>query len=126
MEDYKEILAKAQMAGMEALRKCVPTPVTFVESDLNDKPIGKSYYEPEGLCGGAYVSGLGGNSPFVRWAKKNNLKGLNKNVYKGYNLFIDHEDYYGQSAEKYEACARAFVQVLKDNGISCYAKCYLS
>lgn len=127
MNYYTEILKEAQAAGMKALRECIPTPVQWVQADLNNKPIGEpGEVDTEGECGGAYITGLEGNSEFVRWAKKEKLLGLKKGVYKGYDLLINHEDYHGQSYERYKACAEAYAAVLKKNGIKCSVKSYLT
>lgn len=124
---YTKILKEAQAAGLKALRECIPTPVKWQQSDLLNNPIGESgEMDTEGECGGAYITGLEGNSDFVRWAKKVNLPGLKKGVYKGYDLLINHEDYHGQSYERYKACAVAYAAVLKENGIKCGVKSYLS
>lgn len=126
-EYFKSVLKEAQEAGMKALRECVPTPVRWQQSDLFNKPIGQpGEIDNEGECGGAYITGLDGKSEFVRWAKKADLKELSKGVYKGYDLRINHEDYHGQSYERYKACAEAYATVLKKHGIKCSVKAYLT
>ena len=129
--NYLETLKEAKEKGMKALKTCKPTPVTFVQADLSDNPIGEPEECEEGDCGGAYVTGLNGKSEFVGWCKKNpslleGLVTLSKGVYKGYDLYLDHGDYRGQSAERYTAFADAFCEVLKREGIKCGVRSYLS
>ena len=132
--DYLKILEQASKKGMEAFKKCIPEPVQWVSVDIFDKPISKpSEIDNEGECGGAYITGLDGRSDFVKWLKKlqsnpypKGVVSLHKGTYKGYDLFLHIENYNGQSKEKRESFATAFCSVLKENGISCGVKSYLS
>ena len=130
MEDYLSILEEAALAGDIALRDCKPTPVRFYSADLNGKALNEGSICNEGNCGGAYITGLGGNTAFVRWGKKNlpsdSRFSLSKGVYRGYTLSCSTPQYRGQSAERYEAKTRAIAKVLNDNGISCSVKTYLT
>lgn len=125
--DFKKILKEAQAAGMKALKECVPTPVSWVQSDLSNKPIGKpSKPDPDGEMGGAYLYGIEKRSEFARWAKANTKIWFSDGHRSGLEMHLSYGTYKGQSAEKKEAFARAFAKVLTDNGIKCYVKTYLS
>lgn len=130
---YNQIIERAIEAGEKALYECKPTPVVFYEADLfnNDKPIGKiGKPDPEGNCGGAYITGINGNDPFIKWAKRYNPELIRKGIYKGYDLLSLTNrmkvPYHGQSAERFESFAKAFAKVFNDNGIKCYIKTYLT
>lgn len=126
IDPFEKMLQEAQTAAMKAFNACVPTPVSWVQSDLSNKPLSEPTYDTEGECGGAYITGIHGKDPFVTWCKKNKPNLLRKGVYKGYDMFLDREGYTGQSYEKYKAHAEAFAKVLNDYGVSCYAKSYLT
>lgn len=127
---YKEMLEKAVEAGEKALYACKPTPVVFVQSDLDDSQIGPESLEEDGECGGAYITGIHGNDPFIKWAKIHEPNLIHKGVYKGYEVLglslRMKVSYNGQSAERKEAFTRAAVQVFNDYGVKCYTKTYLS
>jgi hypothetical protein len=129
MRDFKHIVLKAEEMGTKALKACVPTPAHWVQSDLCNNHASKPWTDPEGECGGAYITGLEGKSEFVRWAKLNNPQLIRKGTYKGYDISLTQfttKSYYGQSAEKYKAFAQAFCQVLRDEGVKCCVKTYLT
>ncbi len=128
---YKSILEEAVEAGEKALYACVPTPQQFYSADLDGNQIGEMYpIDTEGNCGGAYITGISGHEPFVRWAKQYEPRLVQKGVYKGYDIIgLANKmkvPYNGQSAERYEAFARAAAKVLNENGIKCSVKAYLS
>ena len=128
--NYLNILLEAEQSGLESFRKCTPTPVIWVQSDLMNNPLSEpSDPDPEGDCGGAYINGLDGRSPFVSWCKMNlpkNIGSIQKGVYKGYTMYLSIKGYNGQSAEMKEAYARGFQSVLNENGIKCHVKTYLT
>ena len=120
--NYKKILAEAHDAGMAAGSAKVATPMTLVESDLFDNPIGKTYYVPEGPCGFAWVvTHEHGNGKFVKYLKSisDGLSVGNKYYYGGYYVKWVRE--FGQSIEKKEAYADAYAAILKDYGIKAYS-----
>jgi len=129
---YNQIIEEAVAAGEEALYACVPTPMRFYPADLSGKALGEGSIEPEGDCGGAYITGINGNDPFIKWSKKSAPELITKGVYKGYDVYGSslHKKmkvpYNGQSAERYEAFARAAAKVFNENGIKCYVKTYLT
>ena len=120
--NYKKILAEAHEAGMAAGSAKVATPMTLVESDLFDNPIGKTYYVPEGPCGFAWVvTHEHGNGKFVKYLKSisDGLTVGSKYYYGGYYVKWVRE--FGQSIEKKEVYADAYAAVLKDHGIKAYS-----
>lgn len=143
MTDLLIILEKAQEEGRKAMNNCKPTPVTFVSADLFDKPLGEGTVENEGDCGGAYITGIPHTSDIVKffkkYAKSNGMSGVNadytlpnkillrKNVYKGFTLhFPTNQFYRGQSHERYKAFYEAAASVLKNEGLSCGVRDYLT
>ena len=120
--NYKKILAEAHEAGMAAGSAKVATPMTLVESDLFDNPIGKTYYVPEGPCGFAWVvTHEHGNGKFVKYLKSisDGLTVGSKYYYGGYYVKWVRE--FGQSIEKKEVYADDYAAVLKDHGIKAYS-----
>ena len=120
--NYEKILAEAHEAGMAAGSAKVATPMTLVESDLFDNPIGKTYYVPEGPCGFAWVvTHEHGNGKFVKYLKSisDGLTVGSKYYYGGYYVKWVRE--FGQSIEKKEVYADAYAAVLKDHGIKAYS-----
>lgn len=143
MKNYISILQLAFEKGKEALEKCVPTPQHFYPADLSGKALGKGTIETEGDCGGAYIRGIQYNSDiykfFKKEAKSNGMTGANadftlangihlrKDVYKGYTLhFPTNKFYNGQSHERYKAFYETAAQVLKDAGVVCSVRDYLT
>ena len=130
MENYSNVILEAEKKAFESFQNCTPTPVSWVQSDLMNNPIGEpSELDYEGECGGAYISGLDGRTPFVNWCKKNlpeNIGSIQKGVYKGYTIYLKIKNYNGQSAEKKESYAQAFKKVLNENGVKCCVKTYLT
>ena len=120
--NYEKILAEAHEAGMAAGSAKVATPMTLVESDLFDNPIGKTYYDPEGPCGFAWVvTHEHGNGKFVKYLKSisDGMSVGNKYYYGGY--YVKWVGEFGQSIEKKEAYADAYAAILKDYGIKAYS-----
>lgn len=127
---YKDILEKAVEAGEKALYSCAPRPVNFFSADIMGNPLDEGRVDPEGNCGGAYITGISGHDAFVKWAKQHEPRIVQKGVYKGYDIIgltsRMKVSYRGQSADRYEAFARAAAKVLNDNGIKCSVKAYLT
>jgi len=116
--NYEKILAEAHEAGMAAGSAKVATPMTLVESDLFDNPIGKTYYVPEGPCGFAWVvTHEHGNGKFVKYLKS--AGGGDK--YYGGGYYVKWVREFGQSIEKKESYADAYAAVLKGYGIKAYS-----
>lgn len=129
MKDYTDVWAEAVGAGSLALYDCIPTPIAVYSAGLHGEKLGKEEIIEEGNCGGAYIILHNGRSEFVRWMKVNQGRAISKNYPgSGFTVSISqaHERYHGQSAERYEACADAMVEVLKSHGISCSTRAYLT
>jgi len=126
---FKKIYEDAVKAGLKAHTECKPIPVSWVSVDLFDKPLDKpSELDLEGDCGGAYVviQKKLSTGRFLTWCDKNTSK-LGEYTKKGFFVLrMDYGSYRGQSAERAEACARAFAEVLKKHEIPCSVKTYLS
>jgi hypothetical protein len=122
--NWQELYDKAHKAGMEAARKCIPTPMIVEErsNPLNDNSkVKNSYYVPQGPCGFAEVR-FKGNTSFGRWAKKNNL--CDKSYDGGYYIWIGgqlEEFSCTQSVEIKSSYASAFVKVLTENNVKAYS-----
>lgn len=143
MNYFFSVLSEAFAKGEKAMKECIPNPVHFYPADLSDKQLGPGTIESEGNCGGAYITALGGNSEIVRFFKKNGksngMGGANadyslpdgthirKGVYKGYTLHTPTSKIYnGQSHEHYKAFYDAYATVLKENGVKCGVRDYLT
>lgn len=113
---HEALFIKAVQAGEAAAKASMPTPVTFRDADLFDRPLpgGNTYYTTEGLCGFAKVT-IRGNTSFARWAKKANV--FRKSYEGGLYYWVDADT---QSVERKEAFARAMASVLSENGVTAY------
>jgi len=114
----EQIHKLATDAANAAAAACTPTPMMvgtpatpWGNSIDRTKP---AYYVSEGPCGFAWVK-MGGNTSYGRWAKK---AGLASKAY-GWGVSIS-PSISTQSAERNEAWARAYAQVLRQHGIECY------
>jgi hypothetical protein len=126
-KDYNTVLIEAKAAAVIAFNACVLVPVSWVSTDLFNKPLSKpSEPDLEGDCGGAYITGIPGNSHFIKWCKVNQPRLIAKGVYKGYDMLLLIDGYNGQSAEKREAYCRAFAKVLQSYGVVCSTMTYLT
>lgn len=85
------------------------------ENLADSREVVKQWFEPEGVCGFAWVH-MKGTLPFAKWAKKANLGHA---AYRGgYDIWVRE---FGQSMQRKEAYARAYAGVLKENGVEAYA-----
>lgn len=115
---YAALIAEAQAAGEAALAAATPVPmiVTQHANPLNDaSPVTRAYYVEGGTCGFAWVSVFPGGSSFARWARKN--AGFASSTSMGTYLWVRQG---GQSMDRKEAYARAYVKVLQAAGIQAY------
>ncbi len=143
MKDFTVILETALEKGKAAMNVCKPHPVRFFAADLNDNPLEEGRIEDEGNFGGAYIRGIQYNSDIYKFfkseAKSNGMTGANadftlpngihlrKDVYKGYTLhFPTNKFYNGQSHERYKAFYEVAAEILKEAGVVCGVKDYLS
>jgi len=129
----ESIIRESFKIGAEALKQCTPQPVTFYSADLSGNQIGASDYQSEGNCGGAYIKGIKYRSPLYKYfnslpnMKLEGVARMSKDVYSGYTLsFETNKVYNGQSYDRYSAFYNAVVSYLKDNGLECYVKSYLT
>lgn len=115
-----EIYELAVNAATEAMQNATPTPMGVYQANpLTGEQIGPTQVVDEGACGFAYVIIRPARGKLVTWLKKNDIG------YKGYQggWWISMSAYTGsQSVERKEAGARAFAQVLKDNGLTAYTE----
>lgn len=117
---FEAAFAKAAAAGQAAGEAAKPRAMIVQEraSPFDDaSPVKQEWYEPEGMCGFAWVNVSPGNSPFANWLKKNKL--ARKAYGGGVDIWISD---FGQSVERKEACANAMAKVLKEElGVNVYA-----
>lgn len=107
---FDNIYAEADAAGHGAAAA-----VDVQELVIRDMFTGKTYHEPEGICGFAEIR-FRGNTAWGRWAKK--FVGAKK-AYTG-GLYIWVSDF-GQSYDRKRAYAIAFARTLAAHGIDAYA-----
>ena len=76
-------------------------------------------HQEHSYCGFAWVTIRPARGPFVKYLKQKDI-GRRDDYAGGYKLWTGEycTDYYGQSMDKKEAMAAAFVKVLRDNGIN--------
>jgi len=103
--EFKQLLAKAELAGEEAGQQNVPVPMTVVGGVPGEQA--KSYYVSEGVCGFAWVDLYG---VFAKWYAA--YSGNGSKVWVSYG---------GQSMSRKEDYAEAFAAVLKEAGQVAYA-----
>ena len=113
------IYAEARLAGITAGNNAKPIPMAVCSADpITGAPIAVIDIVPDGVCGFAWVS-MKMNTPenrkFISWAKKQNL--ISK-THDGFWIWVNE---YNQSMTRKEAYADAFVKVLQNHGIKCYA-----
>ena len=119
MHDFRGLYEKAREAGLAAGEAAKPrpmivgTPTTPFGNEIDYTK--RTYFEPEGVCGFAWVV-IKGNTAFGRWAKKAGL--ASKNYPKGLMFWVRD---FNQSMARKEAYARAFAKVLNDGGVNAYA-----
>jgi hypothetical protein len=115
---FLELYNKANQAGHEAGIAHQPRPMIFTEADIhgNPKPDAVQYYEPEGLCGFAWVVVKPATSSFARFLLK--YKMARTGYYGGLQIWISEHD---QSFERKQAHAEAMAKVLVEAGYNAYA-----
>ena len=120
-EQFAEWLKEAHSAGMVAGIGAEVEPMV-VQQHMNmldaASPVAKSYFVEGGVCGFAWITVRPANSSFALWAKKNSGDRWSKDYYGGLSLHV-HE--FGQSMQRKQAYAHAYVDVLCGHGIKAYA-----
>ncbi|MEK6829094.1 MAG: hypothetical protein AABY15_03125 [Nanoarchaeota archaeon] len=142
MTDFYKILEEAMEKGKQAMNDCKPTPMHFYPADLQGNALGAGTVESEGNCGGAYIRAIQYNTDIYKFFNKEAKKdgtGANakfelpngilfrKDVYTGYTLHFPTSNFYnGQSHERYKAFYDAAAGVLRENGVKCGVRDYLT
>lgn len=115
------IYTQAVQAGIQAGKDAVPTPMivgtptSILGSDIDFTK--QTYFVADGVCGFAWVNIRPNRGKFVAWLKSENI-GRANSYEGGYDISVRE---FGQSLERKEAYARAFAEVLRENGINAYA-----
>ena len=117
--EYKQILDKANEAGMSAVKELLVEPM-IVQSHKNplddNSPVEKQWYVPDGVCGFAWVTVHPGNCSLAKYLVKNNLA---KAAYGGgVSIWVSQ---FNQSYQRKREYAMAYAKVLKENGFKAYA-----
>lgn len=118
MTGFDQIYNEAHAAGYAAGQAFKPTPMIVSEADLlTGQPLagGQSWRVNDGVCGFAGIK-FKGNTPWGRWALKAHI--ARKDHPTGLRINVSM---FGQSMQRKEAYAQAFVEVLKKHGIEAYA-----
>ena len=109
-----EIWTEASKAATVAAKQCIPTPMGVYSVDLLGNQLSETTIINEGVCGFAWVRIKPARGPFIKFLKENNFGDLC--LYGGWMISVSM--FTGsQSFERNEAAAKAFVEVLKKNGI---------
>jgi hypothetical protein len=127
MTTFRAICEKATAAGKAAVEKARVVPMIvgeetgFFSGKIDySKP---TYFVEDGVCGFAWVNIYPKNKGNTRLGKEERKVyeacGFHKNEYeKSYQLWVSA---YNQSMQKKEAFAKAFADVLRENGINAYS-----
>lgn len=121
---YQEALQKAE----EVAKATIPEPMivgtakTFLGNEIDETK--KTYFVEGGVCGFAWIVVKPALGKFVKWLKLNQIG--YKNYGGGWAIPARPEftknNPLAQSLAINEAWARAFAQVLRDNGLDAYAE----
>lgn len=107
---FEAAYAKAAAAGKAAGEAKSPRAMVVQQrAGVFGGPVIQEWYEPEGMCGFAWVNVSPGNAPFANWLKKQKL--ARKAYGGGVDIWISD---FGQSVERKEACANAMAKALKE------------
>jgi hypothetical protein len=127
IDAFELIYQKAHAAGMSAVEKLEVVPMivgqetSFFSGKIDyAKP---TYYVADGVCGFAWVDVYPANKGNTKAGKEERKLlerfGFRKNDYeKTHQLWVSA---YNQSMQKKESYARAFAEVLRENGFKAYA-----
>lgn len=117
--EFLALFGRAHEAGMRALDATRPTPMVVSQHASpidNASPVVQQWYEPEGMCGFAWVVVRPGTSSFARWLTK--TKRARPAYRGGVSIWVNGST---QSIQRKESYARAFAAVLKEAGINAYS-----
>ena len=127
MKTFDLIVKEANAAGKAAVEKLEVVPmIVGQETSMFSNKIDYSkptYYVADGVCGFAWVDVYPKNKGNTRAGKEERKLlesfGFRKNDYaKTYQLWVSA---YNQSMQKKEAYARAYADVLRENGLKAYS-----
>jgi len=119
-KEFEQLYQEAHKAGMAALAAKTPRPMVVQQraDPLDDNSeVVQEWFEPEGVCGFAWINVKPGTSRFARWLKANG-KGRPDSYYGGVTIWVREGN---QSYELKMAYAEAFAAVLVEAGIKAYA-----
>ena len=122
-EMYDTIYQAAMAKGALAAQACTPIPMVVEEhaSPFDDKsPVVQQWFEPNGVCGFAWVVIKPGTSSFAKWLIRNNH--AKPHYYGGVQIWIGG---YGQCYQKKVAHAyamAAYLNQIKIKGVRAYAQ----
>ncbi len=113
-KDWQVVYNTAHEAGMLAGKNANPKPIIVQQHSnvLSRSPAVDEWFIAEGVCGFAWIR-FKGTSTFGKWAKKQKI--ANRSYPSGLSIWVGE---FGQSLTRKEKYARAFVQVLIDNGVN--------
>jgi hypothetical protein len=127
MKTIEVVFREADVAGKAAVEKLEVVPmIVGQETSLFSNKIDYSkqtYYVADGVCGFAWVDVYPANKGNTKAGKEERKLlerfGFRKNDYeKTHQLWVSA---YNQSMQKKESYARAFAEVLRENGFKAYA-----
>ena len=127
MKTMEVVFREADVAGKAAVEKLEVVPmIVGQETSLFSNKIDYSkqtYYVADGVCGFAWVDVYPANKGNTKAGKEERKLlerfGFRKNDYeKTHQLWVSA---YNQSMQKKESYARAFAEVLRENGFKAYA-----
>lgn len=124
---FARVHGKAHAAGMAAGQAAVPQPVTFVVDSTSEfisrtrlasgvepgDEGGERFYEPEGLCGFAWINVKDARRGYAKWAIQQGIA-THDSYLGGATIWVSE---FGQSVARKEAYATAYAAVLYENGI---------
>jgi hypothetical protein len=118
--EFAALWKKASEAGQVAATAMTPVPMIVGQAkSLFSNEIDysqKTYFEPDGVCGFAWVQVKPGTSAFAKWLKKMGYA-RSDDYYGGVSIWVSD---YNQSMQRKEAHARAMARVFSDAGINAY------
>lgn len=122
MNEYETLYEKAAAAGSAAVDSLQVEPMyVYQTKSIFSNEIDESapvYKVDDGPCGFAWINVKPANSRFAKWMRK---EGIAEKRYGGPGVSI-WVGQYNQSYAKKSAYARAFAEVLRDNGINAWSE----
>ena len=123
-KEMADLHARAIAAADQAFAGAKLTPVVFGQAkSLFSTKIDYSqqtFYEPDGVCGFAWVNVRPGTSRFARWLIRKGVARTDS-YYRGVRIWAPGGDRMSQSYDRKMAAAEAYAAVLRESGITAYA-----